>query len=149
MLQYSMRLLNNVCPQRVWFVVLTLIVFLNAALRLIHTYHVVPVLSLCHSPSMPCRLWFRLCLYHLIYTVRPCLIHTCRAAPMPCHVRADLKATSQGHGTARHGHGVCELASAVQRQHMGDLPAFDFFRLPRGVPRSLLSEVYQSVKLQD
>ena len=28
-----------------------------------------------------------MCLSHLIYTVRPCLIHTCHAAPMPrpCH----------------------------------------------------------------
>jgi hypothetical protein len=35
-----------------------------------------------------------MCLSHLIYTVRPCLIHTCHAAPMPCR-------SSQGHGTAR------------------------------------------------
>jgi hypothetical protein len=27
---------------------------------------------------------------------------------------------------------------------VGYLPAFDFFRLPRGVPRRLLSEAYQS-----
>jgi hypothetical protein len=39
---------------------------------------------------------------------------------------------------------MCELASAVQRRHVGDLPAFGFFRLPRGVPGSLLSEAYQS-----
>jgi hypothetical protein len=81
--------------------------------------------------------------------VRPCLIHTCHAAPMPCHDHAVLKATSQEHGTARHGHGMCELASVVQRRHVGDLPAFDFFRLPRGVPRRLLSEACQSVKLWD
>ena len=31
-----------------------------------------------------------MCLSHLIYTVRPCLIHTCHAAPMPrpCHALA-------------------------------------------------------------
>jgi hypothetical protein len=40
-----------------------------------------------------------------------------------------------------------ELASAVQRRHVGDLPAFGFFRLPRGVSRRLLSEAYQFVKL--
>jgi hypothetical protein len=49
---------------------------------------------------------FRLCLSHLIYLVRPFLIHTCHAAPVPCHDHLVLKATSQGHGTARHGHGM-------------------------------------------
>jgi hypothetical protein len=38
---------------------------------------------------------------------------------------------------------MCELASAVQKRHAGDLPAFGFFLLPRGVPGSLLSEAYQ------
>jgi hypothetical protein len=39
------------------------------------------------------------CLSHLIYTVRPCLIHSCHAAPMPCSDHAVLlKATAQdGH----------------------------------------------------
>ena len=32
---------------------------------------------------MPCRKGFRMCLSHSIYTVPPCLIHTCHAAPMP------------------------------------------------------------------
>ena len=32
---------------------------------------------------MPCRYRFRMCLSHLIYTVRPCLIHTCHAPTMP------------------------------------------------------------------
>jgi hypothetical protein len=86
-------------------------------------------------------------------THMPCRVH---AAPLPCHDHAVLKAASQGHGTLRHGHamgtawewnGMCELASAIQRRHVGDLPAFSFFRLPRGVPRRLLSEAYQSVKL--
>jgi hypothetical protein len=37
-----------------------------------------------------------MCLSHLIYTVRPCLIHTCHAAPMPCSDHAILlKATAQ------------------------------------------------------
>jgi hypothetical protein len=38
----------------------------------------------------------------------------------------------------------CELASAVQRRHVGDLPAFGLLLLPRGVPGYLLSEAYQS-----
>ena len=37
-----------------------------------------------------------MCLSHLIYTVRPCLIHICNAMPMPCSVHAVLlKATAQ------------------------------------------------------
>ena len=50
----------------------------------------------CHSPAMPCRQGFRMSLSHLIYTVRPCLIHTCHAAPMPCSDHPSLlKATAQ------------------------------------------------------
>jgi hypothetical protein len=107
----------------------------------------------CHYPAMPCRWGFRLCRSHLIYTVRPCLIYKCHTAhlPRPCHAttmplwKRLLKATAQsGMGTAWHG--MCELASVVQRRHVGDLPAFGFFRLPRGVPWRL-SEAYQSVKL--
>ena len=37
-----------------------------------------------------------MCLSHLIYTVRPCLIHTCHAMPMLCSDHAVLlKATAQ------------------------------------------------------
>jgi hypothetical protein len=109
-------------------------------LKLIHTHHAFPML-------FPCRTTKGLdCVFPLlIYTLRPCLIHTFHAAPVPCHDHAVLKATSQCHGTARHG--MCELSSAVQRRHVGDLSAFGFFRLPRGVPRRLLSEAYESVKL--
>jgi hypothetical protein len=46
-------------------------------------------------------------------------------------------------GTAWERHGMCELASAVQRRHVGDLPAFGLLLLPRGVLGSL-SEAYQS-----
>ena len=52
----------------------------------------------CRAPAMPCREGFRMCLSHMIYTVRPCLIHTCHAMPMPCSDHAVLlKATAQ-HG---------------------------------------------------
>jgi hypothetical protein len=80
-------------------------------------------------------------------------IHTCRAAsvPFPSHAttrpfwQRPLKATAQrGMGAAWERHSMCELASAVQRRHVGDLPTFGFFRLPRGVPLSLLPEAYQS-----
>ena len=44
--------------------------------------------------SMPCRYGFRMCLSHLIYTMRPCLIHTCLAMPCSDH-SVLLKATAQ------------------------------------------------------
>ena len=50
-----------------------------------------------HAVPLPCYATKGLeCLSHLIYTVQPCLIHTCHAIPMlqPCH-------SSQGHFTAR------------------------------------------------
>jgi hypothetical protein len=71
----------------------------------------------CHAAG------FRMCLPHLIYTMRPCLIHTCHAIPFFLRPR---------HSTA------------LERWPVGYLPAFDFFRLLRGVPRRLLSESYQS-----
>ena len=46
----------------------------------------------CRSSAMPCRYGFRMCLSHLIYTVRPCLIHICHAMLRPCR-------SSQGHST--------------------------------------------------
>jgi hypothetical protein len=53
-------------------------------------------------------------------------MHTCSAVHLPCHEYAVLKATSQSHGrfVAGDWHGMCELASAVQRRNVGDLPAF-------------------------
>ena len=65
-----------------------------------------------------------MCLSHLIYTVWPCLIHTCHALTIPFFSRP------------RH-------STAIDRRPVGYLPAFGFFRLPRGVPRRLLSEAYQ------
>ena len=84
----------------------------------------------CRSPAMPCRQEFRMCLFHLLYTVRPCLIYTWDAAPMPCSDHAVLlKATAQRGrlSTAalwpweeRHGqsmawarHGKCESDTAA------------------------------------
>jgi hypothetical protein len=118
------------------------------------TCHDVPMPRPCRSPAMPSRLRFRLCLSHLIYTVRPCLIQTCHAASMPRSFHATtmpfwkrlLNATAQRNiGETWAWNGMCELASAVQKRHIGDLSAFGFFRLPRGVPRRLLSEAYNSL----
>jgi hypothetical protein len=88
----------------------------------------------CRSPAMSCREGFRMCLFHLIYTVRPCLIHTCRAmpTPRPCHAL-----TMPFFSRPRH-------SMVVEKRPVGYLPAFGFLRLPRGVPRRLLSEAYQS-----
>ena len=76
----------------------------------------------------------RICLPHLIYTVRPCLIHTCHALPMPCPCHS---LTMPFFSRPRH-------STAIERRPVGYLPAFGLFRLPRGVPRRMLSEVYQS-----
>jgi len=75
-----------------------------------------------------------MCLSHLIYTVRPCLIHTCHAMPMPCPYHA---LTMPLFSRARH-------STAAERRPVGYLQAFGFFRLPREFPRRFLSEAYQS-----
>jgi hypothetical protein len=114
-------------------------------IRLIHTYHAVP---------LPCRAAKSLyCVFPIWFTQCGRIWFT-YAMPRPCHAttmpfwKRLLKATAQRlMGAAWEWHGMCELTSAVQRRHVGDLPAFGFFRLPRGVPRRLLSEAYQSVKL--
>jgi hypothetical protein len=88
-----------------------------------------------HAVPLSCRAAKGLeCLSHLIYTVRPCLTHTCHAMPMPhpCHALNMPFFSRPRHSTA------------VERRPVGYLPAFGFFRLPRGVPRRLLSEAYQS-----
>ena len=83
-----------------------------------------------HAVPLPCRVAKGMCLSRLIYTVRPCLIHTCHDAPMPCSDHAVLlKATAQ--------HGRRETACG--------LPAR--VRLLPAITRSstkLLSEAYQS-----
>ena len=75
-----------------------------------------------------------MCLSHLIYTVRPSLIHICHAMPIPhtCHAL-----TMPFFSRPRH-------STAVEKRPVGYLPAFGFFRLACGVPRRLLSEAYQS-----
>ena len=52
----------------------------------------------CQSPATPCREVFRTCLSHLIYTVQPCLIHTCHAVPMPCFNHVVLLKVTAQHG---------------------------------------------------
>jgi hypothetical protein len=73
-------------------------------------------------------------LSHMIYTVRPFLIHTCHAMPMPRPYHA---LTMPFFSRPRH-------STAIERRPVDYLPAFGFFQPPRGVPRRLLSEAYQS-----
>jgi hypothetical protein len=73
----------------------------------------------------------------------------CRVRSMPRSCRSESDFSKPRHSAACAWHGMCELASVVLRRHVGDLPAFDFFRLPHRVPRRLLSEAYQSAKLKD
>jgi hypothetical protein len=72
----------------------------------------------------------------------------CRSPAMPriCLSEIDFSRPRQGDGmrTAWERHGVCELALAVLKRHVGNLPAFGVFVLPRVVPGSVLSEAYQS-----
>ena len=48
---------------------------------------------------------------HLICTVRPCLIHTCHAAPMPCSDHAVLCCGLEKNGMVRawHGRGMASV----------------------------------------
>ena len=75
-----------------------------------------------------------MCLSHLIYTVRLCLIDTCQAIPIqrPYHAL-----TMPFFSRPRH-------STAVKIRIVGYLPAYCFFHLPHGVPRRLLSEPYHS-----
>jgi hypothetical protein len=66
----------------------------------------------------------------------------CRARAMPRPCRSESHFSMPRHSAAWAWHGMCELATTVQRRHVDDLPAFGFFLLPRRVPRSL-SEAYQ------
>jgi hypothetical protein len=62
----------------------------------------------------------------------PCRAH---AMPRQCHSESDF--SRPRHSAAWAWHGMCELASAVQRRHVGDLPVFGLFWLPSGVPRRM------------
>ena len=85
-----------------------------------------------HSMPRPCRaakgldcvfpIWFTQCgrVWFTLAMPRPCY-----APPMPFFSRQ-------------------RYSTSVERRPVGYLPAFGFFRLPRGVPRRLLSDAYQS-----
>jgi hypothetical protein len=62
---------------------------------------------------------------------------------LPCHAHAVLWPGRSESNFSRARLGMCELIPAIGRRPVGYLPAFGFFRLPRGVPRRLLQEAYQ------
>ena len=81
---------------------------------------------------MPCCEGFRMCLSHLIYTVRPYLIHTCHTIPMPCSNHAViLKATTQH----------------VRRETACGLPAH--VRLLPATTRSSMKVVIRGITISD
>jgi hypothetical protein len=115
-------------------------------LRLLHTYHAVPTprpcpLSCRAAKGLDCifpirstqcgRVWFT----HAM--LRPC--HT---MPRPCRSERNLSRPRHSATWAWH----VWISYDRPTRHVGNLPAFGFFRLLRGVPRRL-SEAYQSVKL--
>jgi hypothetical protein len=88
----------------------------------------------CHSHAvpLPCRAAKGLeCVFPIWFT--QCgLVWFTLAIPRPCHALTVPFFSRPRHSTA------------VERRLVGYLPAFGFSRLPRGVPRRLLSEAYQS-----
>jgi hypothetical protein len=61
--------------------------------------HSMPCPCRTHAVPLPCRAAKDLeCLPHLIYTVRPCLIHTCHLMLMPCSDHTVLIKVTAQHG---------------------------------------------------
>jgi len=85
-----------------------------------------------HAVPLPCRAAKGLeCVFPIWFTQCGRVWFTL-AMPCPCHAL-----TMPFFSRPRH-------STAVERRPVGNLPAFGFFRLPRGVPRRLFSEAYQS-----
>jgi hypothetical protein len=67
------------------------------------------------------------------------------AVPQICLSESDLSRPWQGRGrVTAWGRWYVLISIGLQRRHVGDMPEFDLFLLPREVPGSLLSEAYQS-----
>ena len=85
-----------------------------------------------HAAPLPCRAAKGLeCVFPIWFTQCGPVWFTLDM-PRPCHARTMLFFSRPRHSTT------------VERRPVGYLPAFGFFRLPRGIPRRLLSEAYQS-----
>jgi hypothetical protein len=86
-------------------------------------------------------IWFTQCGRVWFTHAMPCLCRA-HAMPRPCRYESEFLRPRHSAAWARHGHSMtCELASAVQRLHVGDLRAFGFFWLPRGFPRRLSEHI--------
>ena len=85
-----------------------------------------------HAVPLPCRVTKGLeCVFPIWFTQCGRVWFTL-AMPRPCHAP-----TMPFFSRPRN-------STAVERRPVGYLHAFGFFRLPRGVPRRLLSEAYQT-----
>jgi hypothetical protein len=106
---------------------------LNRNLTVFYEHHLDSLyspVSIKADSHVPCRSTKGLdCVFPIWFTQYSRVWFT-HAMPFPCHAtnmpfwKRPLKATAGSR------HGMCELASAVQRRHVGDLPAFGFIRLP-------------------
>ena len=94
------------------------------------------IACIAHATPMPlpctCRVAKGLECVFLIWSTQCGRVWFTLAIPCPCHALTMPFFSRPGHSTT------------VERRPVGYLPAFGFFRLPRGVPRRLLSEAYQS-----
>jgi hypothetical protein len=101
--------------------------------RLIHIHHAVPLpYRAAKGLDSVFPIWFTQC-GRIWFT-----------PAMPSAFRSESGFSRPRHSEAWAWYGTCELASAAHRRHMGDLPAFGFFRLPRGVPRRVIRSVPNS-----
>jgi hypothetical protein len=91
-----------------------------------------PIACRAHAVPLQCRASNGLeCVFPIWFTQCGRVWFTL-AMPRPCHALNMPFFSRPRHRTA------------VERRPVGDRSAFGFFRLPRGVPRRLLSETYQS-----
>jgi hypothetical protein len=98
-----------------------------------------------HAFPLPCRAAKGLdcVLSHLIYTVRPCLVHTWHAAPVSCHDHAVVIANSQGRGMGM----ACHVWISIGRSETAcGRPAR--FRLLPATTRSYTKVVIRSIPIR-
>jgi len=126
----NMAFSHEISEPRILFTVYAIVdlsMSFSVLLRPIHTQHVVPMSFHCHAvllKGLECvfPIWVTQCGLTWFTLAMPCPFH---ALTMPFFSRP-------------------QHSTAVERRPVGYLPAFGFFRLPRGVPRRLLSAAYQS-----